>query len=84
MLVPLLICKTALSAVLLSVNEAWKAVCEHRISTKPTKIHIRDGQKEPMAAISLQLTGSSRLITLKLSRQALICVTVLLYIYVVS
>lgn len=27
MLVPLLICKTALSAVLLLVNEAWKAVC---------------------------------------------------------
>jgi hypothetical protein len=35
-----------------------------------------------MADKSLQLTGRSRLITLKLSRQALICVTVLLYIYI--
>jgi hypothetical protein len=31
-LVPLLICRTALSAVLLSVKEAWKAVFTHSIS----------------------------------------------------
>lgn len=81
---PLLICSTALSAVALSVNEAWKAVCKHHrqsvsISTKFLPLLVERGQVQVVdESFSEWLTGKSRLMTLKLSRHALICVTVLL------
>lgn len=66
-LVPRLTCRTlvlALSAAVVVLKDAWKAVyiCQLIVYAKGRNIH----------------TGSNKLMTLKLKRQALICVTVLL------
>ena len=70
MLDPRLTCKTATSARFVSVKDAWKAVCPPRISNSERRElgRYEDNKR----------TGSKRLMTLRLSRQALICVTVLL------
>lgn len=62
---PRLILRDCSSAFLLSLKEAWKAVWQGQ--------HIGFWERLQGA-----LTGRTKLMTLKLRRQALICVTVLL------
>lgn len=64
-LVPRLILRDCVSASLRSLNDAWNAVCKHvSQSLNSTRAEL--------------ITGRTRLMTLRLKRQALIWVTVLL------